>query len=117
MPIRALRQCKQIGCHELTRDIKGYCEEHIYVANERDKYRGSARQRGYDSTWEKLRKIVLRENPLCHDCLEKERQEITPSTEVHHIKKVREYPELRLVKSNLMGLCPSCHKSRTGKGE
>ena len=115
MAQRTLRPCKQIGCPQLTRDAKGYCPDHLHVVNEHDKYRGSARQRGYDSTWEKLRKIVLRENPLCYDCLEIDR--VTPSKEVHHIKKVRDYPELRLVKSNLMCLCEYHHKKRTGKGE
>ena len=115
MPLRALRPCKYTGCAQLTRDTDGYCAEHKHVVNERDKYRGSARQRGYDSTWEKLRKIVLRENPLCHDCLLDGRVE--PASEVHHIKKVRTHPELRLVKTNLMCLCKACHNSRTGRGE
>jgi len=119
MPLRSLRPCKQVGCPQLTRDSSGYCDEHIHAVNEQqtryERYRGSARQRGYDSTWERLRKIVLRENPLCHDCLDRDR--ITPAKEVHHIKKVREHPALRLVKSNLMCLCSQCHKSRTGKGE
>lgn len=117
MPLRALRPCKHMACIQLTRDADGYCEEHKRVANERDKYRGNARQRGYDSVWEKLRGVVLKENPLCHDCLSHGSGRPFPATEVHHIKKVRTHPELRLVKTNLMCLCKACHNRRTSKGE
>jgi len=123
LPSRALRPCKDRDCTALTNDKTGYCPEHIMLVEEfkkqqwreQDKHRDSSHKRGYDSTWEKLRKVFLRENPLCHDCIQHER--ITPAKEVHHIKKVREYPSLRLVKDNLMGLCKSCHSSRTAKGE
>ena len=57
----------------------------------------------------------LGEHPLCHDCLSVDRVE--PANEVHHIKKVKEHPELRLVRGNLMCLCKSCHNRRTSKGE
>ncbi|TGE31319.1 HNH endonuclease [Desulfosporosinus sp. Sb-LF] len=115
MPLRAFRPCKQLGCLQLTRDISGFCVNHMGSAHEYDRRRGSAKQRGYDRHWKRLRKIFLHENPLCHDCLLVER--LTPAKEVHHIKKVREHPELRLVKSNLMGLCKACHSVRTGRGE
>lgn len=115
MPLRALRPCKQTGCSQLTREANGCCPAHQGASNEHDKYRGSARQRGYDSTWERLRKAVLREHPLCHDCLLIGRVE--PASEVHHTKKVRDYPELRLVKEYLMCLCKRCHNTRTSKGE
>ena len=97
MPARALRPCKQLGCLNLTRDVDGFCTEHKHAVNEYDKRRGSARQRGYNTAWEKLRKVFLWENPLCHDCLLAER--LTPAKEVHHIKKVREHPERRLQRS------------------
>src|SRR5680860_791561 len=115
MPAKALRPCKQLGCLHLTRDADGYCDEHKHTVSEYDKQRGSARQRGYDKAWEKLRKFFLWENPLCHDCLLEKR--LTPTQEVHHVKKIREHPELRLVKNNLMGLCKGCHSVRTGRGE
>ncbi|WP_242847225.1 HNH endonuclease [Desulfosporosinus acididurans] len=59
--------------------------------------------------------MYLREHPLCEDCLEQDA--LTPSREVHHKKKVRDFPELRLVKSNLRALCKSCHSTRTARGE
>ena len=115
MPARALRPCKQIGCTELTREAGGYCAEHQHVISEYERRRGSARQRGYDRAWERLREVVLRSNPLCYDCFSVGR--LTSAKEVHHIKKVREYPALRLVKRNLMCLCKACHSVRTGRGE
>lgn len=123
MPSRSNRPCKERGCPNLTRDISGYCDEHRQTAidkqNERraqhDKYRGSARERGYDKTWERLRKMYLREHPLCEDCLEEEK--IEPATEVHHKQKVKDHPELRLVKSNLRALSKECHSKRTARGE
>ena len=111
----------------MTRDAGGYCDDHrqaaIDKANEHrsqlDKHRGSARQRGYDGTWERLRKMYLREQPLCEDCLENSLDDVTltPAVEVHHKKKVRDFPELRLVWSNLRALCKACHSKRTARGE
>ena len=123
MPRRALRPCKQHECNVLTNDRSGYCPGHIYLAEElkkqhwkrHDVSRGSARERGYDSRWEKVRRIFLMRNPLCYDCMIKGR--FTPANEVHHVKKVREHPELRLTIDNLIALCKSCHSKRTSKGE
>ncbi|MHB1651403.1 MAG: HNH endonuclease [Desulfitobacteriaceae bacterium] len=123
MPTRANRPCKQRGCPNLTRDISGYCGDHRQIAIDKsnawkaqlDRHRGSARERGYDGTWKRLRKMYLREHPLCEDCLEQGRLE--PATEVHHKEKVREHPELRLAISNLRALSKECHSRRTARGE
>ena len=77
--------------------------------------RENSNKRGYDYQWSKLSKAVREQEPLCHDCLEAGRTK--PSEEVHHIKKVADYPELRMVRSNLMALCESCHSIRTARGE
>ena len=123
MPSRALKICKDRDCNLLTNDKTGYCPGHIHLVEELkkqywrkyDQCRESSRKRGYDSTWDKLRNQFLMKNPLCHDCLLK--GTITPANEVHHVKKLREHPELRLVSDNLMSLCRSCHCRRTAKGE
>jgi 5-methylcytosine-specific restriction endonuclease McrA len=52
-----------------------------------------------------------RRHPLCHDCHYK------ATTDGHHILKVKDHPELRLVESNVMGLCGACHAARTGLGQ
>jgi len=119
MPSRAFKVCKEHECNNLTQDPSGYCPNHIHlvadIKRQRERLRGSSKSRGYDCRWEKLRKVFVNENPLCHDCMIK--GIYTPTKEVHHIKKVRDFPLLRLVKSNLMGLCKSCHSVRTARGE
>jgi 5-methylcytosine-specific restriction protein A len=53
------------------------------------------------------------QDPCCEDCLPR----ITPAVDVHHIRKIADAPELRLVMSNLMSLCKPCHSVRTARGE
>ena len=76
----------------------------------RSEYRGTRKERGYDEDWLRLRSRYLAAKPTCNDCRRL-------ATEVHHIKPIRDYPELRLVWENLMGLCKSCHSKRTARGE
>jgi 5-methylcytosine-specific restriction protein A len=102
-----LRPCRQTGCAELV--AAGYCPEHKAASDKR--WRGTAASRGYDAAWRRFREWFLGRHPLCHDC------EREPSTEVHHILKVAEHPELRLEESNCLGLCKSCHSRRTSLGE
>jgi 5-methylcytosine-specific restriction protein A len=82
---------------------------------EADGRRGTARERGYDATWERFRVGFLSEHPLCEDCLEAGKYE--PATEVHHIRKVRDFPELRLDPTNCRALSHACHSVRTRRGE
>lgn len=107
LPNPAKRECSQVGCHDLV--DKGRCTAHAV----RVEYRQTARQRGYDARWEKFRKWFLSkpENCVCKDC------ERVASVHVHHIKKLRDYPKLKCVESNCMGLCGVCHAVRTAIGE
>src|SRR5689334_15702372 len=50
---------------------------------EHDARRGSARERGYNTRWEKARKTYLMRNPLCVMCQKEGR--VTPATVVDHI--------------------------------
>ena len=79
-----------------------------------DRERGSAASRGYDRTWQRFRDAFLMSHPLCSDCLPKQ---VTPAIEVHHIKRLRDAPELRLVEANCLGLCKAHHSARTARGE
>lgn len=85
------------------------------VARERKRHyddrRGSARQRGYDTSWEKVRRLVLLDEPLCRFCAQ--RDMTVAATVVDHILSIRERPDLRLVRSNLRSLCQPCHDRRT----
>lgn len=112
MPYRIERPCRAFMCPNTTSNSNGYCDEHQGMAREQ---RGSARQRGYDRRWEKFRAAYLKEHPLCVDCLKENR--LIPATEVHHIQKLAEYPELKYVENNLMALCHKCHSKRTARGE
>lgn len=78
-----------------------------------DRERGSSSERGYGWDWQIARDRFLRDNPLCVDCLPR----VELATEAHHIRKVKDYPELRLEQSNLMALCKGCHAVRTRRGE
>lgn len=77
--------------------------------------RASASERGYDYRWSQFSKFYRGRHPLCVDCLKGGR--VKPSAEVHHIKKLSEFPDLKYEDSNLMALCGQCHKARTAKGE
>ena len=71
--------------------------------------------RGYDGRWQRKRKRYLAEHPLCVDC--EANDMVTPASEVHHVRKIKDRPDLRLEDANLMALCPPCHAIRTGRGE
>ena len=77
--------------------------------------RGSAAQRGYDSTWRKLRLQFLRQHPLCEceDCKLSGLPDI--ATVVDHILPVEERPDLRLVESNLRAMSKRHHDAHTAR--
>jgi len=58
--------------------------------------------------WEHLRHEVLDEQH--HECqLCKAKGLAEPASTVHHIRYVRQYPQLALTKSNLIVVCEECH--------
>jgi 5-methylcytosine-specific restriction protein A len=90
--------------------------------------RKSAAERGYDWMWQRFRLRYLSDHPLCVDCLnpdplstanafEPPGSRVSAATDVHHIQKLRDRPELKYEESNLMALCSKCHDRRTAKGE
>lgn len=120
MPQRIERPCRAYLCPNTTSNPNGYCMEHQGTARQHEAdRRESAYRRGYDRRWERFREAYLREYPLCEDCLKQTLpgESPQPATEVHHIRKLAEHPELKYVKSNLMGLCHRHHSIRTARGE
>lgn len=112
MARKPMRECRVIGCHSLTRD--GYCDKHISVKNERHKlYDEKARDRWaakfYKSkAWKVARaKSLILHFGLCQDCLYQGK--MTDAEMVHHIKPLREFPELATEQNNLKPLCNKCH--------
>lgn len=77
--------------------------------------RKSSAARGYDYQWQQFRERYLRQNPLCRDC--EGNGIVTAATDVHHIEKLRDRPEMKYEEENLMALCSRCHDQRTARGE
>jgi len=101
-PLTICRRCNRIATRGL------FCDVH---AVRRKDDRGTSAQRGYDRRWRVFRAHFLRRHPMCADCVDAAAQE------VHHIQKVADAPELRLLESNCLALCKVCHSKRTARGE
>lgn len=91
-----------------------------------DRQRRSARQRGYDADWERLRDEVVIERGCrceaqgCGRIVVLRKREATtgaPVAHVDHIQSVAERPDLRLERSNLRVLCEPCHNARTARDQ
>ncbi len=59
------------------------------------------------SRWQRLRDVVLSQEPLCRHC--KERGIVTPATDVDHVSGDPSDNS----RDNLAGLCHSCHSIKT----
>src|SRR5450759_475378 len=103
------KPCAEPGCASLT--DAGRCEAHRI---ERERFRGSASSRGYGRRWQRFRTVFLSDHFLCEDCPPNHPR---PATEVHHVKKLRDFPELKYAEENCMALCHDCHSKRTMRGE
>ena len=109
------KPCRKPGCPDLTRDKDGYCNRHKGYGIERisrqkqalDKARGTSRQRGYSTQWDKVRAVKVMSDPICEMCREQGRT--TATALVHHIIPVSARPDLLLVMDNLQSLCVRCH--------
>lgn len=113
---KPMRECRKIGCHVLTRET--YCKKHREEKQDRE----AQRQRCYDrknrdaksaafyksKQWQKARALSIAAHyGLCQDCLAQ--GTIKTADMVHHVKPLREFPELALDQSNLRPLCNQCH--------
>ena len=72
-----------------------------------DAGRPSARARGYDRAWERVRAAFLAAHPRCGQCGR-------PAVDVDHIRGLSE-GGARLDPANLRSFCHPCHSSRTGR--
>lgn len=124
MAQRSLRPCKQRGCKNCTRDISGYCEEHISMYEAKGKlrhreykrYRQDHKEQSFynSSLWKKIRRERLTiDNGLCQMCLEDDR--LTLADMVHHEIEVKDDWDKRLDIDNLISLCNGCHNKVHGK--
>lgn len=59
-------------------------------------------------TWRRKRKSILdRDNNECQMCKRKGR--FSKATCVHHMRRLKDRPDLALIDDNLESLCDSCH--------
>jgi 5-methylcytosine-specific restriction enzyme A len=65
--------------------------------------------------WRKFRASYLRAHPLCADC--ESAGIVVIATDVHHVIKRSDRPDLAFEAANCRALCHSCHSIRTGRGE
>ena len=60
------------------------------------------------TTWKHIRKEILKEqNNDCQVCKSKGKH--TEANTVHHIKHLRDRPDLAIDKGNLIAICEECH--------
>lgn len=60
----------------------------------------------------KRREILARDHGECQRCRNRKKPaEFTRATVVHHIKHLKDVPELALTDSNLESLCAECHEA------
>ena len=115
MPYQAPRPCTHKQCNGLVRG--GVCNRCGSQRRDKDRthddHRGTAHDRGYGSTWQKVRLMQLAQQPLCQDC--QAEGLVMIGVEVHHIKAKRNGGDDSF--DNLMTLCKSHHSKRTAKGE
>ncbi|HHW13486.1 MAG TPA: HNH endonuclease [Firmicutes bacterium] len=106
MPSKLPHPCSHPGCPALVTDGR-FCPVHQRAVRQaEDERRGSARERGYDRRWEKVRQMKLAHDPLCERCLQAGR--VTPATMVHHVRPIRQGGEV-LDMANLLSVCRRCH--------
>lgn len=120
MPTRSKKPCAKPGCPNLAKTGQTYCSEHREdkkkLKRQRDKEYNKKRdlklRKFYSSgRWRKVRNRYIRKHPLCEYC--KEKDEVTPATEVDHVIPVKVRWDLRLDPENLKSSCHSCHMKKT----
>jgi 5-methylcytosine-specific restriction protein A len=93
---------------------QGRCDEHTrQLRKESDESRLSARERGYDTRWQKARKVFLAEHPLCAECLKDGRY--TPANIVDHIEPHKGDPVKFWDEANWAALCSACHSTKSAR--
>lgn len=106
-----LRQCGAARCSELVRGAS-YCAAHRgsrWAAQ--DDRRGTSRERGYTSDWDRLSTRVRQEEPFCRLCLAAGRVRATVLVD-HIVAKVDGGTDDL---ANLQGLCRPCHGTKTAE--
>lgn len=114
MPRSAPLPCRHPGCAALVQQ-PGYCAQHERDVRQWDspqRARQRREQRGLSTNtarWQRLRELVLREEPLCRICQQQGRTRL--ARVVDHI----DANTSNNGRDNLQPLCPSCHARKTAR--
>jgi 5-methylcytosine-specific restriction protein A len=114
MPSKPKHPCNYPGCPELA--VTRYCDKHTQItAKQYNEQRGSATARGYDSRWQKARKVYLAKHPLC-ECNEcKTMGRLLPATVVDHIIPHKGNKGLFWDQANWQAMSKKCHDRKTAR--
>lgn len=105
------RLCGQCGTvHSLDVRCARQVEQDRARRARHDQHRPSARERGYDTAWDKARAAFLAAHPWCYGCGQK-------ATTVDHVIPHRGDHRLFWDKSNWQPLCNRCHNSHKQREE
>lgn len=119
---KLMQFCAEHGCGELV--PRGRCQKHLYT---RDRARGTFRERGYTSRWDRrsahFRSIYplcgMRPNgqkPVMSQCYTEHRT--TRATQVDHVIPHKGDPVLMWDElGNWQSLCSACHMRKTAAGK
>lgn len=99
------RPCRRPGCPELVE--QGYCQRH---ARQSEAHRGTTFQRGYADGWPRVRLAVLARD--LYTCQIRTHCSGARATEVDHIRPIGDFPEGRLLMSNLQAACRPCNAAK-----
>lgn len=105
---RLKRECRKLGCLNLTDSKGGYCTEHSNETYLRyDRQRLSSKERGYNYRWTKYRSWFLRLHPICAKCGR------AAASVVDHIVPHKGDDVLFWAADNHQALCKRCHDIKT----
>lgn len=113
-PRKARQVCSRPGCPNLT--DAGRCEE---CRRQADQQRGTAAQRGYDSTWQRTRAAYLRSHPRCEcdDCQALPYGQRPTAVDVDHIDGLGPKGPRGHDPTNLRAMAHAHHSRRTARDQ
>jgi len=107
MPTAPMPGCPTGRCPNILKAGERRCADHAHlIVAPSEGLRGTSTERGYDATWQKMRKLILHRDPVCRACERK------AAEEVDHIVPLAK-GGARLDARNLQGLCKPCHSTKT----
>ena len=112
MPVKPKTLCTHSSCHCYALSGSSRCKDH-----QRQKFEGMDRSRQdssnyHSARWRKLRKLILREKPLCAECLKD--NHTTAASVVDHIIPAKSYGDF-WDKNNLQPLCARHHNKKSAR--